>query len=344
MLGNSWAGPRSTYHPEFPPCSPATEFSDGPLPDEPAPQFCAAWNPEYAYNGHHCCSRFIHSHRKSANKCAPQRLKSNYCDEMTEDQRAYKQAVLTGKVPDVLVQISQSMGIHGEQAFCTVNNGFLVYGRPLVPTAANRIQLRTPTRCLDTGTDGMVGMLEWVGHQISHEYSTPEYSHGHFLIGDISAPRGGCLWGRSGRRGHASHTSGQDVDVGYLTMEPHHESPPNFHTHFDAKQNWWMVKQIFKNPFACVKVIFLDHRWIYKLKRQAEKENDLESWQAYRQFIRHMPGHRNHMHVRIGDVPGVPGCSPDARPDLEEEDDSGEGIEAILNDSLKTSQGADVEK
>jgi murein endopeptidase len=253
---------------------------------------------------------------------------------MTPDQKEYRDAVASGKIPDALAYITQEMGRHGEQAFCTVNNGFLAYGRAVVPTEKNKLRLRTPWRCLDFGTDGMAGMLEWLGRQVAREYSGSEYSKSFLLIGDIAAPRGGCLWGRNGRRGHASHTSGQDADVGFLTVKPKQESPPNFHRQFDPKVSWWVVKQIFKNPFACVKVIFLDHRLISKLARHAKKEKDPD-WDLYHRFIRHMPSHRNHMHVRIGDGPGQPGCVPGARPELEMEEDGGEGLEGGSPEDFK---------
>lgn len=251
---------------------------------------------------------------------------------MTEEQRGYPQKLSAlGKDADVLALISSEFGKNGDQAFCSPNNGFLAFGRRLVPSDQNRIWLRSPDRCTEFGTDGMIGMLEWMGRQVAHEYSDPRYSGTHLVVGDVSAPRGGCLAGPSGKRGHKSHTNGQDVDLGFLVASAGRESPLNFHQQFDPKTNWWLAKQILKNPYACVKVVFLDKRLIPKLGKGAYASGDGELWEKYRRFFRHMPGHKNHFHVRVGDWPGDPGCVPDATPELETEEDQdwdyGEGDE-----------------
>jgi murein endopeptidase len=217
------------------------------------------------------------------------------------------------------------MGRHGDQAYCTVNNGFLAHGRPVLPTPLNRIVLRSTDRCTNFGTDHMVGLFEWVGRQVAKQYSDEKTSGVRLVVGDVTAPRGGCLAGRNGPKGHASHTTGQDADVGFLTVHPGRESPLQFHTAFDAKANWWLIKQIFKNPYACVKVIFLDKKLIRKLGKAARADED---WNKYWRFIRHMPSHKNHMHVRIGDGPGQPGCFPGANPEDETEElDGTDGAE-----------------
>jgi murein endopeptidase len=164
----------------------------------------------------------------------------------------------------------------------------------------------------------MVGMLEWVGRQVAATY--PEDPGIHLNVGDISAPRGGCLSGRGGRRGHKSHTSGQDADVGFLVARPGHASPDMFVREFDAKTNWWLFKRVFHNPYACVKVIFLDRRLIAKLGKAVKDDPE---WATLRRYIKHVPGHRNHFHVRVGTTPGQPGCPVDPTPD-EDEDISAE--------------------
>jgi murein endopeptidase len=179
--------------------------------------------------------------------------------------------------------------------------------------------VRAPARCTHYGTDPMVGMLEWVGRQVDRKYEGEEqFSKLRLLIGDISAPRGGCLLGRGGRLGHASHTSGQDADIGFLTPIADRASPEHFHKDFDVKANWYLIKQIFQNPFACVKVIFLDKRLIRKLAKSVGREPE---WAHYGRFLRHVRGHNNHMHVRVGGGPGIPGCVLGAHPELEEGDE-----------------------
>jgi len=323
----------SSQMPDFIPDSPESPYTHDrlrmisafPSPDDPGLDhlptidFCSEWNPEFPFNGHRCC-RSIASARgkKTRVSCYSKRPRGNYCDEMTDEQKEYIEALESPKPPfDVLDAITQDMG-RKDQAYCTANNGFLAHGRPIVPSEKNRIQLRSPERCTRFGTDNMVGMLEWLGRQVASQYSAPEYSGVRLLIGDVAAPRGGCLAGPSGRRGHLSHTNGSDADIGLLTPQKNRRSPASFQNTLDAKANWWLIKQVMKNPYACVKVIFLDRRHIRKLAKVAAHDDD---WRLYGRFLRHQKGHRNHMHVRIGTHPGAPGCSPGANPESEEEAD-----------------------
>ena len=289
-------------------------------------EFCSEWNPEYGYNGQRCCSLVMRSkgsrrrRRLPAKVCSRERFKPNFCDEVTEEQKEYAQGIQNGKLKDVLASIERDLGRHGEQAYCTVNNGFLAWGRPLMPTATNRIHLRSPDRCTNYGTDRMVGLLEWTGHQVAHEFSDEKYRGVQLLVGDVAAPRGGCLAGRNGPKGHASHTTGQDADVAFIIPSVNRAAPQSFHTQFEAKANWWLVKQFFKNPYACVRAIFLDRKHIRALAKVAKKD---EEWAKYGRFIRHMPAHKNHFHIRVGDVPGMPGCP--GMQQMEDDWEEGEG-------------------
>jgi murein endopeptidase len=76
------------------------------------------------------------------------------------------------------------------------------------------------------------------------------------------------------------------------------------------------VKQIFHNPYACIKVIFFDRKQTNKLARAAIGDPE---WSKLRRFIQHVPGHRDHFHVRIGDGPGEPGCPAAAATDSDGE-------------------------
>ena len=269
------------------------------------------------------------------------RTSGNYCGDMTEDQKKYSMEAQTGQLGDILKLLTLEMGKKGEQAFCTVNNGFLANGRPVVSTPANRIQIHSPDRCLNFGTDEMAAMLEWLGREVGEKYKGEKFKGVQLVVGDISGPRGGCLVGRSGRRGHASHTSGQDADIGFITAKEGERSPALFHRRFDKTENWWFIKQIFKNPFACIKVIFLDQKHIDSLRNAFGKESE---WQSLKKFIIHMRGHSNHMHVRIGKGPGTPGCSPGAKPEEEFEDDfdASDFYETSILDELRSRQSSSV--
>jgi murein endopeptidase len=322
---------RSTV-PEFASCGPESDavgdLVDGMGRSIPGTQpvaldFCEEWNPEFGFNGHRCCSKVLRSRgggrrrRHTSKYCPNERFKKSFCDEMTADQNQYVKDAAAGKF-DILQVIGDEMGRKGDQAYCSVNNGFLAWGRPVVATPGNRVLLRSTDRCTHFGTDNMVGLVEWTGRQVAKQYSEEGFEGVRLVVGDITSPRGGCLAGRNSARGHASHTNGQDADIGFLSVRRGKTSPDAFITDFDGKLNWWLIKQVFKNPYACVKVMFLDKRLIRKLGKAARGDED---WNKYWRYIRHMPSHRNHFHVRIGDGPGLPGCVPGANP----EDETGEG-------------------
>ncbi len=304
-----------SWVPDFLPCDPESEilvFKSEP--GEPAAKFCSIWNPDFSYNGYRCCGKLPLPRRKKRRhwRCAPKR-KGSYCNEMTAEQRDSIQLLQSGQLGDELSLIQEQMSKNREQAYCSVNNGFLAHGRPLLPTQQNRIRLKSQDRCLNFGTDAMVGMLEWIGRQIA-KLSPDAY----LVVGDISGPRGGCLMGRSGRRGHASHTSGQDADVGFLpkNFKPHLDS--QFSYQFDPGKNWEFLKKVFVNPFACIQFVFLDRKHIRALKKFAQND---PLWASVSRWIRHMPGHKNHFHFRIGRGVGPVGCELDTRPDFETGED-----------------------
>lgn len=308
--------------PSFLPCTPESEPLKGGLPGDPPRSFCEKWNPDFSFNGYQCCGKLpirVGRRKKRLNHCPPQRVKKGNCSEMTAEQLEYTESVHSWKIPDLLAYLTEQMGRSGEQSFCSVNNGFLAHGRRVIGTDKNRIFVRAPGRCVHFGTDAMVGMLEWLGRQLATAYPGESNSGVQLSVGDISAPRGGCLFGVSGRRGHASHTSGQDADIGFINPKAGKTPPASpFTRTLEPKTNWWFLTRVFKNPFACIKVIFLDRHHIRTLEKHAKKDPE---WKTYHRFIRHMPGHKNHFHIRIGNGPGEPGCVPGARPELEPEED-----------------------
>lgn len=319
------------FVPKFPSCGPESEPSQDIDPKGdllPSLDFCSRWNPEFIYNGHHCCGKILHGRKaKRGVRCSTQRARTSYCGEITPEEKQYVEKVSAGEGGDLLEWITREIGRSGTQNYCSVNNGFLAHGRPIVPTTLNRIRIRSPERCTNYGTDSMTAMLEWLGRQLNKDYPESEYPGPRLVVGDVAAPRGGCLSGMGGRRGHLSHTTGQDADIAFLVAKAHAEVPPHFHRTFDAKANWRFLKELFHNPYACVKVVFLDKRLIRKLAKAAGRD---EEWLKLGRFIRHMPSHKNHFHVRIGEGPGQPGCVADARPELELEE-TGDEDEAEIS-------------
>ncbi len=288
-------------------CSKSSIYGDhGDL----SPGFCKQWNPDFDYNGGRCAFNLSGVTRKKVKGCNLSRRQFSYCGDMTPTQVSYSERLKSRHDIDALTLISNSEH-SSEQSFLSVNDGFLAEGRRVIPTSYNRLALRFPTRCTNFGTDAMAGMLDWLGHEIVKNFPGKKYAGIKLVIGDVAAPRGGCLWGHNQRVCHKSHKNGLDADVGYLTVRPGHSSPIEFHQIFDARSNYWFLKKVFHNPYACVKFIFLDRRNIAKLARVAG--NDPE-WKVMRRFIQHAAGHHNHFHIRIGQGPGQPGCfAPDSR-------------------------------
>lgn len=309
------------------PCLPESEFLSSNL-GQPSPAFCSEWDPDFPARGYRYCARPTDVPSKTKGKrrrrrsrmCPSGRVKINYCDELSVAQREFSDRVRSGKAGDILDLIAREAAVRGaDQAHCGPSDGFLALGRRVIPTTANRLIVKGASRCVDFGTDAMALMLEWLGRQVAAEYSEPQFEPVRLLIGDISAPRGGCLTGQSGRRGHSSHTSGQDVDIGFFTLRAKSAGSSDvFSREFDPKANWWLIRKIFQNPYACVKAVFLDKRLIRKLNKALR--NELE-WEVLRPHVRHVRGHRHHLHVRIGDGPGAPGCKsgPGSDEELEEE-------------------------
>jgi murein endopeptidase len=332
-LAGTTVSNRRAPPPDFPPCSPESppltvpERGDGlkhgsTTDKDPSIEFCSIWNPDFPANGHRCCGPHPKSRKRGRNRgnlCPASRFKVNFCDERTPEQIRYREQVSQGQVGDLLAFLTTEVSKRREQAFCAVNNGFLAWGREVLPTSSNRLALRSPDRCANFGTDEMASLIEWLGRGLAQEYSAPEYSGVKLIVGDVTGPRGGCLAGRSGRRGHASHTNGQDADLGFLWVKSGKNSPVDFHREFPLPPNWALLKRIFDNPFACVRVVFLDKKLIRKLSRAYSRDPD---WQRLSRYIRHVPGHNNHFHIRIGEEPGPPGCGPGVIEDWELEEDT----------------------
>ncbi len=309
---------------EFLPSAPTSEYLPA-TPGEPPIDFCSEWNPEFGYGSFRCCSKTgtrtvagrKGRRRRVVNACAPNRTKWQFCDDMTDAQRDYVAGVKAGEI-DPLEYIQKSMGSQGGQAFCGISNGFLVEGRPLVPTAENRIEIRNEARCTNYGTSPLIGAFEWLGREVKREFHEPEFDRARLIVGDLAAPRGGCISGRGGRRAHKSHTGGTDIDFTFFNPRASHPPEERFTRTFYVASNWWMLKKLFRNPFACVKIAFLDRSYIRQLERYAKDDPE---WAKLKPFIRHVRGHRDHFHVRVGSGPGVPGCASD--PNLEEDEDQG---------------------
>ena len=128
------------------------------------------------------------------------------------------------------------------------------------------------------------------------------------VIGDLSTRYGGFL------QGHKSHRGGVDADVG-IFRKGAYQAPNHFDdlspSEFDAEANWVLISTMLQT--GKVDMILLDRSLIQTLRSYTLKAGLLTVEEADRIFIpdggsnswgrsgvvRHAPGHRSHLHVRV---------------------------------------------
>ena len=131
---------------------------------------------------------------------------------------------------------------------------------------------------------------------------------------DLSNEEGGRM------RGHRSHQSGRDADIGYYNNCEGGERCP--YEEFDADEldeelTWELISYWIERDL--VQYIFMDYSYQRELYRWLESEgydeDDLEDWFQYpngrhtaRGIIRHESNHADHMHVRFACPEGDEDC------------------------------------
>ncbi|MCL4235811.1 MAG: penicillin-insensitive murein endopeptidase, partial [Deltaproteobacteria bacterium] len=131
------------------------------------------------------------------------------------------------------------------------------------------------------------------------------------VLGDISHRDGGPI------APHRSHQSGRDVDLGfyYLGKPPGRMFIPATPANFDVERTWYLIETMLLTER--VQYIFIDNavqRMLYEHVRGIYPPKRLEAWFQYprgpraKAIIRHVPGHRDHIHVRFKCSEGDAGC------------------------------------
>jgi murein endopeptidase len=124
-------------------------------------------------------------------------------------------------------------------------------------------------------------------------------------IGDLSAKDGGHLGP------HASHQSGRDVDLGYLTAPPQSKgyfdreaSPANL----NAKAQWALLGCLLDDP--SVKFVFLSQAVVGALKTHAKKVPALKRYARFfgNGVLQPDTEHMTHLHVRFRCGKNDKGC------------------------------------
>ena len=138
-------------------------------------------------------------------------------------------------------------------------------------------------------------------------------------VGDISSEHGGKL------RGHKSHQSGRDVDLGLYIRKQSKKGPRAFisaNRHkIDHAPNWTLIEALVSKSrkSSLVSYIFLDYgvqKDLYQwAKKKGVKQKRLD-WifqyprgkRAMRGIVRHEPGHADHYHIRFKCAPDDEDC------------------------------------
>lgn len=163
------------------------------------------------------------------------------------------------------------------------------------------------------GTDNTVAQLRKAIGKLRRKHPTMQ----RVVIGDISTQRGGPL------SGHTSHQSGRDVDLGLVHRGRTEETATAFiegtHENLDRRITYDLIAALAatRDEPGGVELIVLDYGLQRILRRSATArgvpEEELEALFQYPHgpesrhgLVRHMPAHRDHVHVRFS-------CPPDDR-------------------------------
>jgi murein endopeptidase len=134
------------------------------------------------------------------------------------------------------------------------------------------------------------------------------------LVGNLSNRTGGRL------EPHSTHQSGRDVDLGYpqkLAKGAELGWQEITASNLDAAETWTLLRMLVET--GAVEEIYID-RSIQKLlhehavANESVPEESLSKWMEYprptgtRALIQHVPGHTDHLHVRIACPPGDVKC------------------------------------
>ena len=177
------------------------------------------------------------------------------------------------------------------------NEGRLVNGEMLPEHRA--FNIRDEDRAWGTN-ETVSAILDAFDHMMRRHPDAPI-----LMVHDLSDEDGGSL------RGHRSHQSGRDADIGYYhdgcgDICPYEEFDED---EIDHELNWTLLSYWIDNDL--IEYVFIDYDYqeeLYEwLQEQGESERNLNQWFQYphgrdaaRGLIRHERNHEDHMHVRFG--------------------------------------------
>jgi murein endopeptidase len=120
-------------------------------------------------------------------------------------------------------------------------------------------------------------------------------------VGDLSQPEGGYL------RGHRSHQSGLDADIGYYYRDEAAWYTKADSRNLDVARTWALVRALVSD--CDIEYVFIDLRIQVLLREHAVQIGEVPEWldtlfaKGPRKtgIIRHAHGHQTHIHLRIWD-------------------------------------------
>lgn len=150
------------------------------------------------------------------------------------------------------------------------------------------------------GTQETVALMQWAAGQVIGLY--PESVS--VIVGAISSAEGGPL------RGHRSHQSGRDVDIGYFATnnQPLTHFRAMSQRNIDIEKTWALLGALLST--SRVQYMFMDYNLQALFYRHLEREGvGIQTLTRLFQFprgraarrgiIRHAKGHADHVHVRF---------------------------------------------
>ena len=173
--------------------------------------------------------------------------------------------------------------------------------RHAVPLMDGAGRIVSAKRWKTWGTRATVRQLDDVLHQWAQKYpDAPPV-----LVGNLSSRNGGKL------SPHKSHQSGRDVDLSYV-LDWNGQTSVSWQqataSNLDAGRTWALLKLLVKS--ADIEVIFADRAVQRLLLEYAKKKGlvrrsrlgwwlEIAATEKRSSLVRHVPGHRDHFHVRF---------------------------------------------
>lgn len=147
------------------------------------------------------------------------------------------------------------------------------------------------------GTEETVEYITAAIAEVNRRYPDTQPLH----VGDISLKRGGWF------HPHHTHQSGRDVDLGFYYKEPTRWYRRAWRGNLDVPRTWALLRALVTK--SDVELIYVDRYVISEVKAHARSIGEDEDWlrQIFQEpsatddqpLIRHIGGHRTHIHVRF---------------------------------------------